>query len=148
FARMQMTIRDGRRESAATAYLHPALSRKNLTVMVHAHVARIPFEGVRAVGVEYINDGQRHLAHADREVIVSAGAINSPQILMLSGIGEPQALAAHGIEVKVALPGVGRNLQDHAAALLIYGRADKSPLVSNMRADRLVLGVAEAFTLG
>jgi len=87
-------------------------------------------------------------AHAEREVIVSAGAINSPQILMLSGIGEPQALAAHGIAVKAALPSVGQNLQDHAAALLIYGRAGKSPLVSNMRADRLALGVAEAFTRG
>jgi len=148
FARMQMTIRNGRRESAATAYLYPVLARKNLTVMVQAHVARIIFEGIRAVGVEYLKDGQRHVAHAEREVIVSAGAINSPQILMLSGIGEPQALAAHGIPVKVALPGVGQNLQDHAAALLIYGRAGKSPLVSNMRADRLALGVAEAFTHG
>ena len=148
FARMQMTIRKGRRESAATAYLYPALARKSLTVMVQAHVARIIFEGIRAVGVEYIKDGQRRVAHAEREVIVSAGAINSPQILMLSGIGEPQALAAHGIAVKAALPGVGQNLQDHAAALLIYGRAGKSPLVSNMRADRLALGVAEAFTRG
>ena len=148
FARMQMTIRGGRRESAATAYLYPALARKNLTVTVRAHVARVVFEGIRAVGVEYIKDGQRRVAHAEREVIVSAGAINSPQILMLSGIGEPQALAAHGIEVKAALPGVGQNLQDHPAALLIYGRADKSPLVGNMRADRLALGVAEAFALG
>ena len=105
FARMQMTIRNGRRESAATAYLHPALARKNLTVTVRAHVARIVFEGMRAVGVEYIKDGQRHVAHVEREVIVSAGAINSPQILMLSGIGEPQALAAHGIEVKARAAG-------------------------------------------
>ena len=148
FARMQMTIRDGRRESAATAYLYPALARKNLTVTVRAHVARVIFEGTSAVGVEYIKDGQRGVVHAEREVIVSAGAINTPQILMLSGIGEPQALAAHGIEVKAALPGVGQNLQDHPAALLIYGRGDKSPLVRNMRADRLVLGIAEAFALG
>ena len=98
--------------------------------------------------MEYIKDGQRRVAHVEREVIVSAGAINSPQILMLSGIGEPQALAAHGIEVKAALPGVGQNLQDHPAALLIYGRGDKSPLVRNMRADRLALGIAEAFVLG
>ena len=148
FARMQMTIRNGRRESAATAYLHPALRRKNLTVTVRAHVARVVLEGMRAVGVEYIEDSQRRLARAEREVIVSAGAINSPQILMLSGIGDPQALAAHGITVKAALPGVGRNLQDHAAALLIYSRADQSPLVRNMRADRLALGIAEAFALG
>ena len=148
FARMQMTIRHGRRESAATAYLHPALARKNLAVAVRAHVARIIFAGMRAVGVEYIKGAQRRVAHAEREVIVSAGAINSPQILMLSGIGEPQALAAHGIEIKAALPGVGQNLQDHPAALLIYGRGDQSPLVRNMRADRLALGVAEAVALG
>jgi 4-pyridoxate dehydrogenase len=148
FARMQMTIRDGHRESAATAYLHPVLARKNLTVVVQAHVARLVFEGIRAVGVEYVKGGRRHVAHASREVIVSAGAINSPQILMLSGIGDPQALAKHGIAVKAALPGVGQNLQDHAAALLIYGRAGESPLVANMRADRLTRGIAEAFTRG
>jgi 4-pyridoxate dehydrogenase len=148
FSRMQMTIRNGRRESAATAYLHPVLARKNLNVTVRAHVASILFEGLRAAGVEYLRDGQRHVARVEREVIVSAGALNSPQILMLSGIGEPQALAAHGIKVRVPLPGVGQNLQDHPAALLIYGRGDKSPLVSNMRLDRLALGIAEAFALG
>ena len=134
FSRMQMTIRNGRRASAATAYLHPVLARKNLKVTVRAHVAGILFEGLRAVGVEYLRDGKRHVARVEREVIVSAGTINSPQILMLSGIGEPQVLAAHGIKVRVPLPGVGQNLQDHPAALLIYGRGDKSPLVSNMRA--------------
>jgi 4-pyridoxate dehydrogenase len=148
FARMQMTIRRGRRESAATAYLHPVLTRKNLTVVVRAQATRVVFNGSRAVGVEYVENGQRRTAHADREVIVSAGSINSPQILMLSGIGEPDALAAHGIKVTAALPGVGENLQDHAAALLIYGRGDKSPLVSNMRLDRLALGTVQAFTLG
>ena len=148
FSRMQMTIRNGRRESAATAYLHPVLARKNLKVTVRAHVASILFEGLRAVGVEYLRDGKRHVARVEREVIVSAGTINSPQILMLSGIGEPQVLAAHGIKVRVPLPGVGQNLQDHPAALLIYGRGDKSPLVSNMRLDRLALGVAEALALG
>ena len=148
FSRMQMTIRNGRRESAATAYLHPVLARKNLKVTVRAHVTSILLEGMRAVGVEYLQDGQRRFARAEREVIVSAGTINSPQILMLSGIGEPQALAAHGVKVRVPLPGVGQNLQDHPAALLIYGRGDKSPLVSNMRLDRLALGIAEAFAVG
>jgi 4-pyridoxate dehydrogenase len=148
FARMQMTIRKGRRESAATAYLRPALERKNLTVTVRTHVTRVIFEGMRAVGVEFVTDGVRRVARAEREVIISAGAINSPQILILSGVGEPQALAAQGIKVKAALPGVGQNLQDHAAALLVYGRADQSPLVRNIRADRLALGLAEAFALG
>ncbi len=148
FARMQMTIRDGRRESAATAYLHPVLARKNLTVMVRAQVTRVVFEGLRAAGVEYVKDGSRHVARAEREVIISAGSINSPQILMLSGVGEPQALTSHGIEVKAPLPGVGQNFQDHTAALLIYGRSDESPLVRNMRADRVAIGIAEAFALG
>ena len=148
FARMQMTIRDGRRESAATAYLHPALARKNLTVMVQAQVTCVVFDGTRASGVEYVKAGQRLIARAEREVIVSAGTINSPQVLMLSGIGEPRALAEQGIKVKAPLPGVGQNLQDHTAALLIYGRSDKSPLVCNLRADRLALGIAQAFALG
>jgi 4-pyridoxate dehydrogenase len=81
-------------------------------------------------------------------VILCGGAINSPQVLMLSGIGDPQALQAHGIAVQVPLPGVGRNLQDHPAALLVYARGDKSPLVRNMRADRLALGLIDAFALG
>jgi 4-pyridoxate dehydrogenase len=85
FARMQMTIRNGRRESAATAYLRPAPGRKNLAVTVRAHVARVIFEGMRSVGVEFFKDGVLRVARAEREVIVSAGAINSPQILMLSG---------------------------------------------------------------
>ena len=127
FSRMQMTIRHGRRESAATAYLHPVLARKNLKVTVRAQVANILFEGNRAVGVAYLKDGKRRVARAEREVIVSAGTINSPQILMLSGIGEPEALTAHGIKVTVPLPGVGENLQDHPAALLIYGRGDREP---------------------
>ena len=91
FSRMQMTIRNGRRESAATAYLHPVLARKNLKVTVRAQVANIVFEGRRAVGVDYLRTVARHVARAEREVIVSAGAINSPQILMLSGIGEPRS---------------------------------------------------------
>jgi 4-pyridoxate dehydrogenase len=148
FARMQMTIRRGLRESAATAYLHPVLARKNLTVQVRALATRIVMEGTRAVGVEYLRNGQRVLAHADREVILCGGAINSPQVLMLSGIGEPEALQTHGITVRVPLPGVGRNLQDHPAALLIYARGDESPFLRNMRADRLALGLLNAFAFG
>jgi choline dehydrogenase/4-pyridoxate dehydrogenase len=148
FARMQMTIRNGWRESAATAYLHPVLSRKNLAVAVRAQVTRIVLEGARAAGVDYLQDGQRRTVRAEREVILCGGAINSPQVLMLSGIGDPQALAAHGIPVTVPLPGVGQNLQDHAAALLIYARADESPLLRNMRADRLAVGLAQAVALG
>ena len=148
FAFMQMTIRRGWRESAATAYLHPALSRDNLTVTVKAHVSRIVFDGLRAVGVEYFKDGEKHLAEASREVVLCGGTINSPQLLLLSGVGDAEALHALDIPVKLELPGVGRNLQDHAAALLIYGRRDQSPLLRNMRLDRLALGLANGFAFG
>ncbi len=148
FARSQMTIRNGRRESAATAYLHPARSRANLAVTARAHVTRILFEGTRAVGVEYLKDGARLVAHAEREVILSAGAINSPQVLMLSGIGDPDALAASGIAAKVPLPGVGQNLQDHVAALLIFARRDRGPLLQAMRLDRLVGALARGYLQG
>lgn len=147
-ARMQMTIRNGRRDSAATAYLHPVRNRENLTVIVNAHATRIVFDGTQAVGIEFLKNGKREIAHADHEVILSGGSINSPQLLMLSGIGEPAALKALDIPVVSALPGVGQNLQDHAAALLIYGRRDDSPLLKNMRLDRLALGLAEGFVCG
>jgi 4-pyridoxate dehydrogenase len=148
FGRMQLTVRGGRRESAATAYLHPVAGRPNLTLRTGAHVTRIMVEGSRAVGVEYVKGGETHVAMAGREVLLSGGSINSPQLLMLSGIGDPDALRSHGIAVKAALPGVGRNLQDHVAALLIYGRRDESPLVRNMRLDRLALGIAQGFWRG
>jgi choline dehydrogenase/4-pyridoxate dehydrogenase len=148
FSRMQMTIRRGRRESAATAYLHPVLQRPNMTVAVRAHAAGIVFDGQRATGVEYVQDGERRVARASREVILSGGAINSPQLLQLSGIGDSATLRALGIGVKAELPGVGRNLQDHAAALLIYGRGDASPLLRNMRLDQLTLGLIQGFAFG
>ena len=148
FARMQMTIRRGHRESAATAYLHPVLSRGNLTVRVDSLVTRIMIEGARAVGVEYLCNGERRFVDAEREVILCGGAINSPQILMLSGIGDPAELSPHGIPVKAALPGVGKNLQDHIAALLIYGRRDESPLLRTMRADRLFIALGEGLFRG
>jgi 4-pyridoxate dehydrogenase len=148
FARMQMTIRGGRRESAATAYLHPALARRNLTVRVNAHVTRILVEKARAVGVEYLKEGKPEVARVDREVILCAGTINSPQVLMLSGVGDPIALRSVGIPVKVPLPGVGRNLQDHTAALLIFARRDNSPLYKGMRVDRLARELVRGYVFG
>jgi len=115
---------------------------------VHSHVTRVVFEGLCASGVEYVTQDQRQVARATREVILCGGAINSPQVLQLSGIGDPDALAAHGIAVKAALPGVGRNLQDHAAALLIYSRGDRSPLLRNMRLDRLAAGLLQGMAFG
>ncbi len=112
--------RRGERCSAAAAYLHPAMQRKNLTVVTGAHATRISFDGRRATGVHYRRGRTEHLAEARREVIVSAGAFGSPQLLMLSGIGEPEELRAHGIDVRHALPGVGRNLQDHLDFILSW----------------------------
>ena len=109
----QITTKDGRRMSAARAFLRTAMKRPNLTVETGAHAARILFEGGRAVGVEYLRGGARRTARARREVILSAGSIGSPQLLELSGIGDPAVLGAHGIAVVHANPHVGDHLQDH-----------------------------------
>jgi choline dehydrogenase len=113
FGRMDMTVGEGRRCSAARAYLHPAMSRANLKVLTHALATRIVFEGRRARGLEYTTGGQTHRVRVDRELIVSGGPINSPQLLKLSGVGPAAELKALGIEVVHDLPGVGENLQDH-----------------------------------
>lgn len=106
---------DGVRSSTAFAYLHPVKNRPNLTILTRALATRIVIEKGRAVGIEYLKDGRITRLHADREVILSGGSINSPQLLQLSGIGEPEHLQSLGIKVEVALPGVGQNLQDHLA---------------------------------
>jgi len=113
FGRMQMTVGDGRRCSAANAYLRPAMRRSNLAVRTHAWVNRVLFEGRRAVGVNFKRGGETITVRARREVIVSAGSIASPQLLKLSGVGPAAELAALGIPVVHDLPGVGENLQDH-----------------------------------
>lgn len=113
FGRMDMTVRDGRRWSAANAYLKPALRRPNLCVRTHALASGIVFQGRRATGVRYLRDGTEHMAQARREVILAGGPINSPQLLKLSGIGPAEELARHGIAVVHDLSGVGENLQDH-----------------------------------
>ena len=106
-----------RRWSAARAYLHPVLKRKNLSTEVNVQVNRIIFEGKKAIGVEFQKNGQLQTCKANKEIIISAGAINSPQILMNSGIGDSEELAKHGIEVVHELKGVGKNLQDHYGVL-------------------------------
>ncbi|KAF6098909.1 choline dehydrogenase [Phyllostomus discolor] len=113
FGWMDMTIHKGQRWSTACAYLHPALSRPNLTAKTQTLVNRVLFEGTRAVGVEYVKNGQSHKAYASEEVILSGGAINSPQLLMLSGVGNADDLKKLGIPLVCHLPGVGQNLQDH-----------------------------------
>lgn len=109
----QHTIKNGRRHSTATAYLKPAEKRPNLTILTQAHTTQIRFAGKHATGVDYLHNGAQKFAKAHREVIVSAGAINSPQLLMLSGIGSAKMLQQFGIPVVQNLPGVGQNLQDH-----------------------------------
>ena len=113
FGRMDMTVANGRRASAANAYLRPAMRRTNLSVVTHAMATRVLFEGRRAVGVEFRQGDRLQTARAAREVIVSGGPINSPQLLKLSGIGPAAELAELGIPVVHDLPGVGENLQDH-----------------------------------
>lgn len=109
----QTTTKNYRRCSAAVGYLRPALSRPNLTLVTKALVLRVVFEGTRAVGVEYALGGARHLVRAEAEVILTSGAIGSPRLLMLSGVGPAAHLAAHGIAVQQDLAGVGQNLTDH-----------------------------------
>ncbi len=142
----QMTVRNGRRCSAAVAYLRPALARPNLTVVVKAMVTGIVFDGRRAVGIDYSVGGQSRRAEAGREVVLSGGVINSPQLLMLSGIGDAAELAAHGIAVRAALPGVGKNLQDHLWASVEYRRKEPGSFHRGMRLDRVALGLAQAYT--
>ncbi len=113
FGMYQVTHRDGERFSAAKAYLAPHLGRPNLRVITDAHTTRILMEGRRATGIEYRQGGAIHQLRAGREVLVSAGALHSPQLLMLSGIGPAAHLQQHGIAVVHDLPGVGRNLHDH-----------------------------------
>lgn len=145
--RVQMTIRNGRRCSASAAYLRPASSRSNLTVTVQALVLRLLFEGARVVGVEYERKGERHFARAP-SVILSGGVINSPQLLMLSGIGDPDGLRRLGIEPRVALRGVGRNLQDHLSPIVRFRRRTSGPVFKRMRLDRIATDMSRAFLFG
>jgi choline dehydrogenase len=111
---------DGERASSATAFLAPASDRENLTVETGAQATRILIEGGRAVGVEYVQSGETKEVRADAEVIVSAGALQSPKLLLLSGIGAADQLSSYGIDVVSDLPGVGRNLQDHVQLPVVY----------------------------
>ena len=114
---MADTKRGPRRWSSARAYLHPALKRKNLSTETNVQVNKVLFEGKKAVGVEYSKKGKTFSVKANKEVILSAGALNSPQILMNSGIGDSAELSKHGIDVMHELKGVGKNLQDHYAVV-------------------------------
>lgn len=148
FSRLQCTIRAGRRCSAATAYLRPALARANLEVVIRAHATRVLLAGARAVGVEYSQRGRMRTVHATREVLLAGGVINSPQLLMLSGIGDPEELSRHGIALHAARRGVGRNLQDHVMAPVVYRRQTPGPFQRNMRLDRIGAHMLNAYLRG
>lgn len=114
----QVTQKDGLRWSTASAYLRPAMERPNLTVVTGALTCRVRFDGRRAAGVEYLCRGQAATAEAAREVILCGGAVNSPQLLLLSGVGPADEIRGHGLDVVHDLPGVGANLQDHLGTFL------------------------------
>jgi choline dehydrogenase/4-pyridoxate dehydrogenase len=148
FGRWQITIRNGRRCSAAGAYLHPAKRRSNLNIETGALATKILLERRRAAGVEYLRNGERVCVRAEREVILAGGVINSPQLLMLSGIGDPEELKSHGIATSIALKGVGRNLQDHISAGVAYTRKEPGPIHEMLRFDRIVRELGKAYFLG
>jgi 4-pyridoxate dehydrogenase len=147
FTRVQFTAGDGRRYSAARAYLHPAIARGNVALETRALVTGLLFEGKRAVGVEYLQYGNRRQARA-REVILSGGAFNSPQLLLLAGIGPAEEIARVGVTPRIDLPGVGKNLQDHTAIRLAYARKSPSRIPTELRLDRLTLSMLQAIFFG
>ena len=148
FGLAQATIAHGRRASAAVAYLRPVRGRANLKLVMRALATRILFEGHRAVGVEYLKGGALRQARAERELILAGGAINSPQLLMLSGIGDADQLRPIGIDVTLHLPGVGANLQDHLSATVAHWRKGESRLAHTLRADRITWAMFRAYFTG
>lgn len=126
---LQQTSYQGRRWSAADGYILSERDRKNLTIRTGTLVAKVLFDGKRAIGVEYIQNGERHHVHAQSEVLLSAGAIQSPQILELSGVGDAERLRGLGVDLVAHVPGVGENLQDHLQVRLTYECAQ--PLTIN-----------------
>jgi len=128
----QVTCKNGRRWSVADAYLRPALTRPNLTVRTGAHATRVMLTAGRATGVEYVRRGQVEAAYAEAEVVLSGGAVNSPQLLMLSGVGPAGHLREIGVDVRVDLPGVGQNLHDHPACPVLWHTRDTTDLQEHL----------------
>jgi choline dehydrogenase len=139
FGRLDMTVAGGIRCSAANAYLRPAMRRNNLAVHTHALATRVVFDGRRATGVRYLRANAEQLVRARREVILSGGPVNSPQLLKLSGIGPRAELSRHGIDVVHELPGVGENLQDHLEFYFQVACTQPITLYSQMTAYRKAL---------
>lgn len=148
FGRYDFTIRKGKRWSTSWAFLRPALGRKNLTVLTGAETTRVLIEGGRACGVGYLKDGRPGIARAGREVILSAGVVNSPKALLLSGIGPADELSALGIKPTLDLPGVGKNLQDHVDCVMSWECREPVTLFGDLRADKLIPAVAQGMLFG
>ena len=147
FGRAQLSIRDGRRSSAARAYLRPIVHRRNLVLRTRANALRVLLDGTRAIGLEYAHAGRVRHAIAHREVLLAGGAFHSPHLLMLSGIGPANHLREHGIPVVADLP-VGKQLQDHLSVALFWERKERGAFHALMRADRAAAAMARAFVFG
>ncbi|MSP88698.1 MAG: choline dehydrogenase [Alphaproteobacteria bacterium] len=148
FGRYDFNIAGGRRRSSASAYLDPARRRPNLTIVTGAQVARIAIESGRARAVELVRRGRTERIEALREIVLCGGTVNSPVLLMHSGIGDPDQLHRHGIAVAAPLTGVGRNLRDHLLVRVSYECRQSITLHNLMRADRAALAVMRALLFG
>jgi choline dehydrogenase len=145
----QRTIKDGRRMSAARAFLYPAMKRRNLAILTHAHATGLILDGKRVTGVRYTKGGRQGVpmeVFASKELILSGGTYNSPQLLQLSGIGNPEHLSQHGIAVRHGLPGVGENLRDHYAPRFAYRVKNADSINERARGLKLVGEIAKYFT--
>jgi choline dehydrogenase len=141
-------IERGRRVSSAAAFLHPSETRPNLRIITRAQVTALTFDGLRCTGVAYRQGGTEHRASASREVVLCGGAINSPQLMQLSGIGDPALLGQHGIAVRLARPDVGGNLQDHLGVYIQHRCLQPVTLYSLFRPDRAAAAVVRAMLFG
>ncbi len=148
FSAPEFNVHRGRRASTATRYLRPAMGRHNLVVETGALAHRVLFDRERAIGVEYELNGELARAHADREVLLAGGAFNSPQLLLLSGVGPARDLEALGVAPLHDLPGVGANLQDHQTVGAVFAASGPITFESHLRLDRLALSVLRWQLLG
>lgn len=147
FGLFQLTVKDGQRCSSSLAYLAPALKRPNLKVETNAVISRVVFEGKRAAGVEYLKGGRTHQVKSRREVIVSCGAVGTPQVLLLSGLGDSEYLQRFGIPVVAHLPGVGQNLQDHLDVNIQYACTQPVTAYAQIANPLTILGIGVQYIL-
>ncbi len=146
--RYDFNIRNGRRWSSSFAFLRPVLKRPNLTILTHALTQRVSVKNGRAVGIELSQDGSTRKIHANHEVILAAGTVNSPQLLMLSGIGPADEIKQHGITPVHELPGVGKNLQDHVDCVMSWECTKPVTLYSYLRIDKLTWSMIQGVLWG